>query len=168
MKKVGIIYGSTSGKTEAVAEIIKEKLSGFEISLIDVSRLKPSDLELYDNLILGTSTWGLGDLQDDWDAFMPRLESANLDGKTIALFGLGDCESYSDTFVDGMGILYEAIRQKGCKFTGTTSVEGYSFSESRAINNGSFVGLPIDEENESNLTEERIGNWVSKIVSDFL
>jgi flavodoxin I len=130
--------------------------------LIDVSTLKPIDLEQYDNLILGTSTWGMGDLQDDWDAFIPRLEAAKLDGKTIALFGLGDCESYSDTFVDGMGIIFETIRQKNCKFTGTTSIEGYSFSESRAVNNVFFVGLPLDEDNESDLSEERLTKWVDQ------
>ena len=60
-------------------------------------------------LILGTSTWGFGDLQEDWDAFLGSLTKMNLTGKTIALFGLGDSSTYSDTFVDGMGIIYRAL-----------------------------------------------------------
>ncbi len=163
--KTAIIYGSTMGNTKSVAEKIAGKIPG--ATLIDVSNLNISDLEQYTNLILGTSTWGLGDLQDDWDSFLPQLKKADLTGKTIALFGVGDSSSYPDTFVDGMGIIYDSIKDKGYKIMGSVSTEGYSFDESRAVENNQFVGLALDEDNESNETDSRINNWVDAIINDF-
>lgn len=165
MRPIAIIYGSSGDNTKSVAEKISTKFP--DSTLIDVSNLKVSELDSFDNLILGTSTWGMGDLQDDWDGFLPELKKANLDGKTIALFGLGDSYSYSDSFVDSMGIIYEAIKDKGCTIIGSVSKAGYSFDASRAYNGSEFVGLPLDEDNEFNLTESRINDWVDTILPLF-
>lgn len=165
MKPIAIIYGSTGDNTKNVAKKIAAKIPGS--TLFDVATLKTSELENYDNLILGTSTWGIGDLQDDWEGFLPELKKANLEGKTIALFGLGDASSYSDSFVDGMGILYEAISNKGCKVIGGVSADGYTYDASRADNGAGFVGLAIDEDNEYNLTDSRINEWVKEILPLF-
>ncbi|MDL2223248.1 flavodoxin [Bacteroidales bacterium OttesenSCG-928-M11] len=164
MNKTAIIYGSTTDNTKSAAEIIKQKIGG-DVALIDVSNLKVEELNNYQNLIFGTSTWGLGDLQDDWDSFLPKLAGVDLKGKTIALFGLGDSGSYSDTYVDGMGILYEAIAGTGANLIGKVAVDGYDFDESRAVVGGEFVGLALDEENDGDKTEERISDWVDKIKS---
>jgi flavodoxin I len=165
MKPVAIIYGSTGDTTKNVAKKIASKIEG--ATLIDVASVKVSDLNAYENLILGTSTWRLGDLQDDWDGFLPDLKKASLEGKTIALFGLGDSSSYSDTFVDGMGIIYEAIKDKACNIVGAVSTSGYSYDASRADNGGEFVGLAIDEDNEYNLTDSRINEWIKEILPRF-
>jgi len=162
MKSLAIIYGSTGDNTKNVARKISAKIQGSK--LIDVATLKASELEGYDNLILGTSTWGLGDLQDDWESFLPELKRANLQGKTIALFGLGDAASYSDTFVDGMGIIYETIQDKGCTIIGFVSTDGYTFDASRADVGGEFVGLALDDDNEYNKTDNRIEVWISEIL----
>jgi flavodoxin I len=167
MKTIAIFYGSSTGNTQSVAEAISKKLSGNEVYLYDVSKAKAEDVEKFDNIILGTSTWGFGDLQDDWDSFLPVLAKANLEGKTVALFGLGDSSSYSDTFVNGMRIIFDALASKKCKITGSTDSSGYSFSDSEALYNGSFVGLPLDEDNESTLTNSRLDAWISKIMNDF-
>lgn len=98
-------YGSTTGTTESVARLIAEKLGVSPEDVHDVSKLDAALAESYEALILGTSTWGDGELQDDWYDGIKVLKNANLSGKTIALFGCGDSESYSDTFCDGMGIL---------------------------------------------------------------
>ena len=103
MKKTGIFYGSTTGTTESVARLIAEKLGVSPENVHDVSKLDVALVESYEALILGTSTWGDGELQDDWYDGIKVLKNANLSGKTIALFGCGDSESYSDTFCDGMG-----------------------------------------------------------------
>lgn len=165
MKPVAIIYGSTGDNTKGVAKKIAQKIEGSV--LLDVSSVKLSDLDQYDNLILGTSTWGLGDLQDDWDGFLPELKKANLDGKTVALFGLGDSSSYSDTFVDGMGIIYETINNKGCTIIGAVSTAGYNYDASRADNGAEFVGLALDEDNEYNLTDSRLSDWLKEILPQF-
>ncbi|MDR0604541.1 MAG: flavodoxin [Bacteroidales bacterium] len=164
MKKIAIIYGSTTGNTETVAKSIAEKLSSEDVQLIEASNLKVEDVETFPNLILGTSTWGLGDLQDDWETALPILKKCDLSGKTIAFFGLGDSGSYSDTFVDAMGTLYEAIKNTGCTFVGKTSVKDYQFDASKAVVDDCFVGVALDEDSESNLTNNRLEQWIANIL----
>ncbi|HCF81598.1 MAG TPA: flavodoxin, partial [Porphyromonadaceae bacterium] len=113
--------------------------------------------------ILGISTWGVKDLQDDWSDFYHKLEKMDLTGKTVALFGLGDSFIYPDSFVDAMGILYETVSEKGATTVGEVSPDGYQFDYSRALKNGVFVGLPLDEDNDADLTDERIEKWVESL-----
>jgi flavodoxin I len=166
MRNIAIIYGSSTGNTKNVAQKIAQKLSGENVLLKDVSAVKFNDLADYPNIILGTSTWGLGDLQDDWDGRIPELQSVDLTGKMLAFFGLGDSSSYSDTFTDAMGLLYEALEGKGIKAAGAFPVDGYSFDSSRAVKDGKFVGVAIDEDNESELTEQRIDAWIASIIPE--
>lgn len=165
MKPLAILYGSTGDNTKYVAQKISNLIPGAQ--LFDVASFDVKILEKFSNLILGTSTWGLGDLQDDWEAFLPDLQKTSLEGKTIAIFGLGDGSSYADTFVDGIGIIYEAIKYKNCKIIGAVSTEGYNYDASLAEIGGTFVGLPIDEDNESGLTDERIALWINDILPHF-
>lgn len=167
MKKIAVIYGSTTDNTKTVAEKIVSALGKENAKLFEVSSFAADELANYENLVLGSSTWGDGDVQDDWDDFLPKLKAANLEGKTVALFGLGDSQSYSDTFSNGMGHLYEAIKDKGCKLVGQTSTESYTFDASIAVVDGQFVGLPIDEDNESDLTNDRVNAFVEKIAPHF-
>lgn len=167
MKTIAIIYGSSTDNTKTAAESIAQKLNGMDVSLLDVASLNMADLDKYPNLILGTSTWGLGDLQDDWDSAISKLASANLRDKTVALFGLGDSGSYPDTFVDGMGLIYEAIHDKGINLIGQVPTDGYDFDESKSVVDGEFVGLALDEDNESDKTNSRITAWVEKIKDQF-
>lgn len=167
MKSIAVIYGSSTGNTKLVAELIKSKIKDFNVNLLDVSKAKPEDVLVYDNLILGTSTWGIGDLQDDWDTFIPKFKKLNLSGKNIALFGLGDSASYSDSFVDGMGIIYDEIKEKDVRFCGEVPIQGYSFSFSKAVDGNNFVGLAIDEDNEGHATESRVDNWLNDVLPNF-
>ena len=163
MEKSAILFGSNGGATEGVAKQIAEKI-GNDIELLDVANVSATDAEKYTNLILGTSTWGIGDLQDDWEGFLPGLAKTDLSGKTIALFGLGDCSSYPDSFVDGIGTIYEEIKEKGCMIVGQVETDGYTFDDSKAVYDGKFVGLPIDEDNESDKTENRIDSWLELVL----
>ncbi len=167
MKPIAIIYGSSGGNTKGVADKLVKQLGDAQVNLFDVAKIKTTDLEAHANLILGTSTWGSGDLQDDWDSFLPKLQAQNLKDKTIALFGLGDSSSYSDTFVDGMGILYETIKDQGCNIVGFVGTEGYDYESSRAEEAGKFVGLALDQDNEYEKTDARIVSWVSAILPEF-
>ncbi len=162
-----IFYASSSGNTEIVAKQIAKTL-GID-NLYDISNIKIEKINEYDKLILGTSTWGDGDLQDDWDDAWNEFCKLNFTGKTVALFGLGDQESYSDNFVDALGTLYEQVIQKGAKVIGFTSTDGYEHEESKAQKEeGDFVGLVIDEDNQSELTDERIAFWCSQIKNEIL
>ena len=90
MEKIGIFYGSTTGITESVAYRLAELMHVKKEDIHDVARSKPSEIGQYDLLLLGSSTWGSGDLQDDWYDFLDGIETLDLKDKTIALFGCGD------------------------------------------------------------------------------
>ncbi len=160
MKKTVVVYGSSTGTCEAIAEKIGAKL-GAEV--LNVQDLTADIVAANENLILGTSTWGAGELQDDWYDGLKVLQSADLKGKVIALFGCGDCESYGDTFVGGIGELYDGIKDSGARFVGSVSTDGYTFDDSAAVIDGQFVGLPLDDVNEDNMTDGRIEAWIAQI-----
>ena len=157
----------SSGNTEGVAKQIQAEFGADNAQVFDVAKATKDDLEKFDNLIFGTSTWGFGELQDDFDGFMKQIEAANLSGKTVALFGCGDQESYSDTFVDGMGLVWQSLQGKGCNIVGQTSTEGYSYSSSQSDVEGKFVGLAIDENNQSDQTADRVKAWVEVLKNAF-
>lgn len=163
MKKTLVVYGSSTGTCQAIAEKIGEKL-GAEV--VDVASLTDGQVNEAENLILGTSTWGAGELQDDWYDGVEKLKSADLSDKTVALFGCGDSESYSDTFCGGMEEIYSAVSEKGAKVIGEVSTDGYTFDDSAAVHDGKFVGLALDDVNEDDKTDERIYAWVDSIKSE--
>ncbi|MBQ3655634.1 MAG: flavodoxin [Bacteroidales bacterium] len=164
MKKTVIIYGSTTGNAAQAAETISAKLGGVEVK--EVSAASKDDLLGFDNLILGSSTWGDGELQDDWFGFLPAFKDVDLSGKTVAVFGVGDQFSYSDTYVNAMAELYNAAKNAGAKIIGETSTEGYSFNASTAVQNGKFVGLALDYDNQAELSEDRIAAWTTQITPE--
>jgi flavodoxin I len=160
MNKTAIFYGSSTGNTESVAKQIAKLLNA---DVFDVADNPVEELKNYDNLIFGASTWGIGDLQDDWDNFISELENTDLSEKVCAIFGLGDGASYADSFVDGIGTIYKAIENKGYKIAGFVDTTEYDYEASTAEIDGKFVGLPLDEDNESNLTNELIDKWVEQL-----
>ncbi len=160
MSKTIVVFGSSTGTCEAIAEKIAAKLGAEALNVQDMTA---DTVAANDNLILGTSTWGAGELQDDWYDGINVLKGADLSGKTIALFGCGDCESYGDTFVGGMGELYDAVKASGARLIGAVSTDGYTFDDSAAVVDGKFVGLPLDDVNEDDKTDGRIDAWVAQI-----
>jgi flavodoxin I len=162
MNKIGIFYGSSGGNTQEIANRIASKLGIDKAAIHDVSSSKSGDMDAYNVLLLGTSTWGLGDLQEDWENFIQTLSLADLSNKKVALFGCGDASSYPDTFCEGIGKIYQAIKDR-TTVIGFTSTDGYSFDSSESVVDGQFVGLVLDEDNESDLSESRIDNWIETI-----
>lgn len=156
--RVTVIYGTDSGNTRNIAEQIAAQMEG---KVVEISTAKVSDLEECDLLILGTPTCGYGDLQSDWDSRLGILAETKLSGRRVALFGLGDQRTYADTFVDGMGVLYEDVVWRGATVIGSTSTTGYDFFTSRAVQDELFVGLVLDEDNQQDETAERIASWVA-------
>lgn len=163
MSKTAVFFGSTTGNTENVAKTIAEKL---DADVYNVANCSADDLDKYQNLIFGTSTWGIGDLQDDWEGFISDVENADLNGKVVALFGCGDADSYPDSFVDGIGKIYEAIKDKDCKVVGFVDANNYDYDASEAEVDGKFAGLAIDEDNQSDLTDERVDAWAESIKAE--
>lgn len=155
---VGIFYGTTTGVTEEVAQILSDKIEGSE--LFDVAN-GIDNINDFDFLILCASTWGLGDIQDDWMAVIDELPRFN--GKPVALLGTGDAVAFADTFVDGLRLLYDKCKKAGANIVGMVPTDGYDFVASIAIIDGKFLGLPIDHMNEPEKTEERIENWLKTL-----
>lgn len=157
MSKTIVVYGSTTGTCESIAQTLGYQL-GAEV--INVSDLTANQLAEADNIVLGTSTWGAGELQDDWYDGVNVVKSANLSGKRVALFGCGDSASYSDTFCGGMKELYDAAVAAGATVVGAVPTDGYTFDDSDAVVDGQFVGLALDDVNEDDKTSERISAWL--------
>lgn len=157
MSKTIVVYGSTTGTCESIAQTLGDQL-GAEV--INVSDLTANQLAEADNIVLGTSTWGAGELQDDWYDGVNVVKSANLSGKRVALFGCGDSASYSDTFCGGMKELYDAAVAAGATVVGAVPTDGYTFDDSDAVVDGQFVGLALDDVNEDDKTSERISAWI--------
>lgn len=166
MAKVGIFYGSSTGNTEYIAEKIKKHLEMDDVKIFNVDSATKEDVNQCDYLILGTSTWGVGDMQDDWEDFIDEFLKSELKGKKTALFGLGDHEVYTESFADGMGHLYDKIKDK-VEITGQWPVDEYKPLESLAIRDGVFVGLPVDQDNESGSTDKKIKKWAEILKKEF-
>lgn len=161
MGKTAIFYGSTEGNTENIALKLKDLLG--DVDVVNVANASADDLAKYDNILFGASTWDIGELQEDWETFIDVLDEVDFSGKTIAFFGTGDADGYPDTFVDALGIIYERIKDKGAKFIGAVDTDDYTFDDSRALVDGKFIGLPIDEDNEPDKTDERLKKWADSI-----
>lgn len=167
MSNVIVVYGSSTGATEGIARTLAESLEA--ASLFDVAQLTEERIAEFRDasmVLLGSSTWGFGDLQDDWHVKLPLLKDADLSGVKVGVFGTGDQVSYPDTFVDSIGIIAEAVEQAGGTLIGQTSTDSYTFDESRAVRDGRLLGLAIDEDNQGDMTEERIIDWVRQITSE--
>ena len=160
MNKTVVIYGSTTGSCEDYANRIASKLGADVFNVTDVDGGK---VEAYDNLLLGTSTWGEGDVQDDWYDGVKVLESANLKGRTVAIFGCGDAMGYPDSFCGGMAEIYRALKDSGANILGMVNAGDYNYGSSQAVIDGKFVGLAIDINETDSKTEERIDKWIEEI-----
>ncbi|AEI38160.1 flavodoxin FldA [Zymomonas mobilis] len=157
---VTIVFGSDSGCTKKIASRIASQI---DARTVNITKAQSSDFEDCSLLILGCPTYGDGDLQADWEDHLNALEEAELKDKKVALFGTGDQEIYPDSFVDAIGILYDIVVGKGAKVIGFTKTEGYSFTHSAALRDGQFVGLALDEDNQSSETDDRIAAWLPQL-----
>ena len=167
MSKIGLFFGTQTGKTESIAEIIRDEFGADLIDLHDMAQVSISDFDGYTNLIIASPTWDVGELQSDWDGFFPEFDLMDFTGKKVAYFGTGDQLGYADNFMDAVGILEAKITARGGKTIGYWSTEGYDFTESKALRDGKFVGLAIDEDNQSDLTDDRVKAWVAQIKQEF-
>lgn len=169
--KVGLIYGTDTGNTEEVGEKIAAALAsyGVIVEMINVSDTSPEEIETFDFMIMGIPTWDFGGIQEDWENFEEQILATKLQGKTVALYGLGDQLGYGYYFLDAMGWLNQRVLKAGATVIGAWPTQGYDFDESKALtDDGSyFVGLAIDEDQQFELTDERIGQWVEQLLAEY-
>lgn len=160
MSKIAIVYGSSAGATELIAEKIQ---AFFEYAtLFNANNVSVEDLKPYDFLIFGASTRGVGELQYDWGTLLKSVKRMDFTGKKVAIFGLGNCTLFSTSFAESIYEIYEALEGK-VTIVGSVSTNGYHFEKSKAVINGNFVGLPLDEDNEYDETDTRLVAWVADL-----
>ena len=169
MKKIGLFYAPAKGSTEKIAKIIADKIGKDKVELILVDENSTiSEFDSFDKLIFGISTvgresWDAQYTKVGWDFFLPKLEQANFKGKTAAVYGMGNHILYADYFVDAMGFLGKKVLEKGGELVGYVNKNKYEFKHSEAIIDEKFIGLPIDEDTQEELTENRLKEWISEI-----
>lgn len=164
MKRYGIFYGSLTGVTADVAASIAKALGMDSADVHDVKNTAPTVLGDYEEIILGTSTWGDGEIENDWYDFLDGAQALDLKGKRMAVFGCGD-ESMSDTFCNGVGELYKRMLGTGVTPVGHFNADPYTFNHSDARIPGTdlYDGLLLDQVNHPELTDDRIKAWVELI-----
>lgn len=173
MAKIGLFFGTNTGKTRKVAKMIKKRFDDELVAEpLNVNRVSVEDFLKYDFFILGTPTLGDGLLpglsadceSESWEEFLVKLNTADFSGKTFALYGLGDQVGYGHEFVDGLFLLYDFIKGRGGNTVGAWPTTGYEFEHSEAVVDGAFVGLALDLDNQSAQTEARLSAWLELIA----
>ncbi|RIX41565.1 MAG: flavodoxin [Rhodocyclales bacterium GT-UBC] len=176
MAKIGIFFGTDTGRTRLIAKQIAKKLGDAADAPVNIGRTTLAEFLAYDALILGSPTLGDGELpgqsvglsQPSWEEFLPELAGADLSGKVVAIFGLGDQKKYPDEFVDAIGIIHDALIAAGARVVGRWPIAGYEFAASQAVDGDDFLGLALDQINQPVLTEQRIDTWLAQIRPELL
>lgn len=164
MGKTAIFYGPTKGRTARIAEKLHKMLGQDKVDIYPIDSVTINTITNYENLIFGVSTlgaerWDAAGDANQWGSILPKIKETNFAGKKIALFGLGDHVTYAARFVDAIGEMADILKKQKAEIIGHVSAEGYTFTESKAFINGKFVGLPLDEDFESDKTDERLLKW---------
>lgn len=169
MSKIGLFFGSDEGNTEGVSYRIQQRLGEDTVDVMDIADVTQLDFANYDKIILGIPTWDFGQIQSDWEEFWDDVSEIDFSGKTIALFGLGDQFGYGDYFLDAMGMLHDVIVEKGATIIGLWPVDGYEFDASKALTTDQkhFVGLAIDEDQQEDMTSDRLNIWCEQVHAEF-
>ncbi|HEY6898487.1 MAG TPA: flavodoxin [Rhodocyclaceae bacterium] len=172
MDKIGIFFGTETGTTRLIAKKIQKAL-GDDVAAkpVNVNRITPAEMLQYDALILGTPSYGVGEipgksagcLEPNWEEFLVQMQNPDFSGKRIAFFGLGAQERYADRFASSLMALYQVFKSYGAEIVGDWSSEGYTFDHSAAIIDGRFVGLVIDQRTQGMYTDERLTTWLEQV-----
>lgn len=176
MVKVGIFFGTDTGSTRRVAKTIAKHIGTSADKPVNVRNASVEDLLHYEVLILGTPTYGEGALPgkstgnqtESWEEFLPKLQGHDFSGKKVALYGLGNQKSYAKDFVSAMRYLYDSFLACGAEVVGDGwDSNDYQFKASKALVGDKFVGLVLDEENQRELTEQRLAFWLQQIQNSW-
>ena len=174
MASVGIFVGSSGGVTLEAAEKLQELFEGSELINMeedydDLEQFDEFDVILFHIDELRTSTWGQGDPQRDWVDPLYEIENDEPDftGKKAAFFGAGDQKTHGEHFVSALGKMEELFHNRGAKTGfGHWPTDGYEYEFSLAEKGGRFCGLPIDDVNQADLTDERLEAWAAQVKTE--
>ncbi len=173
MSKTALFYSPEGGNVNRVANKLGEMIGNDKVDIIPVKEVETGDLYKYNKIILVGSTvgadhWNNEIVVDEWTEFFTKIKEISFEKKKVAIVGLGNSVLYPEHFADGMAVLYERIIQQNGEILGKVDAKDYDFTDSEAVNDdGFFCGLPIDEDNEAELTTERLEKWIFILKSDF-
>jgi len=166
MSKIALVYSSHSNNTAKIGDYIVKKL-GKEAVKLNVEEITEEEFLKYDSYILGSATWFEGELPNHWDEFLPAIEEEDLSGKKFAFFGLGDQKKYPDFFGDAIGKLSDFVNERGGKSVGAYPIKDYFYEKSGAERDSILVGVLIDLENQQDMMESRIDEWLNLVKKEF-
>ena len=159
-----LFYGTQTGTTDEVAERIQAALSEHIDEVKCIMSVQPDEFQEPEFLVLGGSTWGDGELTDDWAYFYPQLDTIDFSGKTVALFSLGDQHGYGYNFVSAMKILYDKVKERGARvIADRVPIEHFEYEHSESVIDDHLIGLAVDEVNQPELTDQRIEQWAALV-----
>ena len=134
-----IVYASTTGNTEAMAQAIEKgaKSSGAAVIMKKADEASAADILKADVIILGSPAMGAEVLEDSMESFFASIEGS-LGGKKVALFGSYDwgdgqwmrdwaarVKSAGGTMVNGEGLIAhlepDADAIKACEDLGASA-----------------------------------------------
>lgn len=171
MKKTLLIYWPKGGNVERSAKLIAEQFEDIKVKPVneaDLDRIPGHDLIIFGCSTVGAEVWEEADDNNIWAPFFLDLEKKgiSLKGIYVAFFGLGDQVLYPDHFVDGMGIIQDELEKFGATYIGKWPVEGYDFTGSMSLEGEEFTGLALDEDQQPELTPERVKKWTAQIKKE--
>lgn len=168
--KIGLFFGSSTGCGEGVANQIKQIVEATGTAEVDIAVVSAGSVKVmegFDYLIFGASTWNIGELQDDWALKLGEMDSLNLKGRKVAMYGCGDQFGYSNSFVDAIGIIGDKVVQRGGDIVGWWPDDEYEYEFSRGSHDKVFMGLPVDNDNQPERTAQRVVNWTYWVLEEF-
>lgn len=166
MKKYGIFYASSTGRTAEAARAIAKELGVAEADLHNVATTAPSELGEYEVAVLGSPTYAAGDMQPYMEDFIDGAQALDLTGHKLAFFGTGD-DTMAKTFCSAVGDMAKALSHTGAVQIGEFDARGYVFDDSDAeIAPGVYAGLLLDYVNHADMSDARIKAWARKLAEE--
>lgn len=163
MKKYGIFYASATGTTADIATRLGKLLGIDATDIHNVADTAPSALGDYSTIIIGSSTWGDGELESDMYDFIDGAQALDLKGHRMAIFGCGD-ETMSESFCNAVGTLYFKLKDTGAEMIGEFPAEEYHYNHSDATDGSTMRGLVLDQVNHPEYTDRRLRQWADLIA----
>lgn len=173
MNKTAIFFSPEGGSVNSVAVKLGEMIGNDKVEIIPVREAEIEDVEKHNQMIfigstVGADHWNNETVANEWPGLFAMIESLSLEDKKVAIVGLGNSVLYPEHFADGMAYLYKVLAEKDANIFGFVDAEDYTFEDSEALNDeGFFCGLALDEDNEDDLTPERLEKWLEKLKPDF-
>jgi flavodoxin I len=172
MKKIALIFSPEGGNVDLSGDQIVARFNDAEITKISINSITPEILSKYDNWIVGGSTvgshvWEDADDSNKWNDFFKMLDDVDNNGKVVAFYGLGDQVLYPHHFVVGLGVFQEEFEKRNFRIVGKWPSDGYEFIDSEGVKDGYFYGLALDQDQQSELSDERIDQWLEIIKKEF-